>query len=88
MVLCRLQSPWALAPTRNSTPHLLDHYPRSLGVKAVLKLVLPLRLSQCRMDDELTQFRYLFHDLYTLMASSICRFLDSHTDFVTLRSTA
>ena len=41
MVLCRLQSLWALAPTRSSKPHLLDHYLRSLGVKAVLTLGLP-----------------------------------------------
>jgi hypothetical protein len=40
------------------TPHLLDHYPRLFGVKAVLAL--PSRLSRCRVHDELTQFRYCF----------------------------
>ena len=59
MTMCRLQS-----PTRISTPHpLLGHHPRSLGVK-VLTLALSQRLSRCRVDDELTQFRYLFHDAH------------------------
>ena len=69
---------WALAPTCTSTSHLLDHYPRSLGIKAVITLRMPC-LWKTRPS--------LFHDLHTSIVSFNCPFLDHHADSVTLRFT-
>ena len=58
-----LHSLCAFTPLMHPTPphpHLLDRYPQSLGIKAVLKLVLPGRLSRRDVQDELTQFSYFF----------------------------
>ena len=42
------------------SPHLLDHYPRSLGLKAILTLAPPVRYPDALWMTNSPQFRYCF----------------------------
>jgi hypothetical protein len=84
MAMNLLRSPWALGHSSWFEPHL-DHYPQSLGVKAVLAL--PSRLSRYACMTNSPSFLVVSHFIYFDGFFHLSSF-HNHTDFVIVRFTA